>query len=183
MSGETYSEADHPWSNAKTFRGEVFKYRKLYSKKIFRFSELPDSFKVLSQMGRSNIYRVIQMYENAKLLALYNCSADVAEAISKLSIRQQMDLMGPKAWEYVSAAYLTIEKSFVATLPIGKTLKNLDHVGVNISNGKRIISQCKKDPHPVPILDSFLNHVTNDSEAYYCAYGGVTEAKPGVEII
>jgi hypothetical protein len=183
MSGDVYSEADHPNSEPDRFQGETFKYRKLYNQKTFPLNKLPDAYKVLSQAGRSNVYRIIGMYEHVKLLALYNIPEEINASTAGLSFDKQLDMIGPKAWEYLTAAYLSIERGFVATLSIGSTLKDLDHVGVNIANGKPTISQCKRHTYPLPIGDEFVGYVSPDIATYYFAYGGVTEPKPGIEVI
>jgi hypothetical protein len=183
LGDDVYSEADHPYSEPIRFHGESFKYRKLYNQKTFALNKLTDAYKILSQAGRGNVYRINGMYEHVKLLALYNTPEEINVSTAGLSFDKQLEMIGPKAWEYLTGAYLSIERGFVATLGIGSTLRDLDHVGVNITNGKPIIAQAKKPPYPVAIEETFVSHISPGTEAYYFAYGGVTEPKPGIEAI
>ena len=181
LNGDMESNSDHPCNHL----GELFKYRKIVEQKIFKLAELPDAYRLLSAQGRANIHEFRGMHRHVELLAGCSTSADLNEVVKKMSFEDMLDFFGDSAWESFCFAYLIMEEQFVPTgLSIGRTLKDVDIVGRNRSDGRRIIAQCKKNADEQRVEDSFLSAITSSDIAYYFAYGGVNGDVPqGIRVV
>ena len=172
ISSELVSSQDHPLNRG----GELFKHRKINSKKSFSLNRLPDAFRVLRSAGRGNVFQFWGGGELVTLLGEASTETDVTNILKSKPLDEALDLLGPTAWESVCLAYLVIEYEFVpAGLALGRTLADIDIVGRRKSDGARILAQCKKDPHPMAIADGFLEAIADLGEngmAFYFAYGG-----------
>jgi hypothetical protein len=166
--------------------GQVFKYRRVKEKKIFRLSSLPDCFRLLASAGRANVHEVHDTRELVRILAR---SADEKQAICEINnmpLREWLAVLGPNSWESLCLGYLILERGFVPTgLAVGRTLPVFDIVGRN-RKGERILAQCKKSPAPVNLDREFekaaLNSPSNE-KYFYFAYGGCLGPIPaGVEV-
>ena len=170
MDDAVCSESGHPLN---TNAGEIFKYRKIRDKKTFALAQLPDAYRLVPTQGRCNVHEFSRMYEHVKLLAEHATADEIVGVLGKMPFDQQLDLMGASSWESFCVSWLIMEQSFIPTgLSTGRTLKALDIVGRNRLSGKRIVAQCKKDPHPVSIEEDFVRSLAPDDEGYYFAYGG-----------
>jgi hypothetical protein len=182
--GELESRADHPRNLAS---GEVFKFRKVSAKKMFRLSLLPDPYRLVPPAGRGNVHEFGET--NRKLVEYLASSADEGEVttkISKLSREDWLDLLGPSGWESLCHAYLILRDRFVPTgLMVGRTLPLFDIVG-RTEEGKRVLGQCKKAPYAVAVDEEFLRACSEyPSEAlfYYFAYRGCANAPKWLRVV
>lgn len=178
ISGELSSSQDHPLNRD----GQLFKYRKINSKKSFSLNQLPDAFRVLGSAGRGNVFQFRGAGELIKLLGQSSTAKDVTNILKSKPLDEALDLLGPIAWESVCLAYLVIEYEFVpAGLALGGTLADIDIVGRRRNDGARILAQCKKDPNPGAITEGFLEAIADLGEngmAFYFAYGGCSGSVP-----
>ena len=172
------SASDHPLNG----NGEVFKYRKIKSKKSFSLNRLPDGFRILSFAGRGNIYEPRGSAGLARLLGEARSESEVTDVLKSKSLGEALMLLGPESWESLCQAYLILEHHFVPTgLATGRTLPNVDIVGRRSTDGARILAQCKKDPNPVCAPEEFLEAIADlgNGLAFFFAFGGCSEPAPG----
>ncbi len=167
---------------------EVFKYRRLVDRKVFRLSDLPDAYRLISTQGRGNVHEFHGMREHIRLLADSTDSRTVRDTLSGLPFDETVKLLGPSAWESLCTAYLTLEHGFVTTgLSTGRTLPTFDIVGRRVPDGMHIFAQCKKDWQSVAVEDSFTEALATHPgpyKAFYFAYGGCRGPVPaGTEVI
>jgi hypothetical protein len=178
IASELLSSRDHPLNRG----ADIFKYREINAKKSFSLNRLPDAFRVLRSAGRGNVYQLRSGGELIKLLGQASTERDVINRLTSIRLDKALELLGPTTWESVCLAYLIIEHEFVpAGLALGGTLADIDIVGRRKSDGARILAQCKKDPHPVPISDGFLEAIADlgkNGVAFYFAYGGCKDSVP-----
>lgn len=176
--GDMRSSSKHPLNRA----GETFKYRKITGKKTFALDRLPDAFRLLRAAGRGNVFQPRGSGALVRLLGQAADENEVAAILKAKSLSDFLSLLGPTSWESVCHAYLSFEYGFVPTgLRYGGTLPDFDIVGRRASDGVRILAQCKKNPHPVSIEESFLNAVGKPQMgqlAFYCAFAGCSGAVP-----
>lgn len=169
---EMRSAADHLLNR----EGETFKYRKINHKKSFSLDRMPDAFRLLRAAGRGNVFQPRGCGELVKLLGAASDECEVAALLEAKDLDEFLELLGPTSWESVCHAYLSFEHSFVPTgLRYGGTLPDFDIIGRRATDGTRILAQCKKNPHPVTIEDSFLNAVGGQRTgqiAFYFAFAG-----------
>lgn len=166
---------------------EVFKYRRIGSKKSFRLGRLPTSFLILRSAGRSNVYEHRTSYWHlVKMLAECNDESAVCERFRGLSLSEWLDWADDKTWEAISEGYLILEKDFVPTgLRVGGTLADLDIVGY-AKDGTRILAQCKKHPTPLAIEDGFVSlcaDFPSPKKLYYFAFGGLVNTPANVRVV
>ena len=168
------------------FDGEIFKFREVEDKKSFELSKLPDSFRRLTMSGRSNVHGVPSVSVLIEILANSKNEKEATSAFGKLDWESWMDALGPEGWESLSLGYLIWEESFVpGGLKIGATLPVFDIVGKSRS-GVHILAQCKKDPNPITLDDTFLEACTaidHDSKLFLFAYSGCKNAPSKVEVV
>ncbi len=181
---DVLSSRDHPLNRG----GELYKYRNIHAKKTFSLNRLPDAFRVLSFAGRGNVYEPRGAAGLAKLLGEAKTESYVTKALSSKSLEEALDLLGPTSWESLCQAYLTIEHQFVPTgLAIGRTLPGVDIVGRKLSDGARVLAQCKKDPSPCCVTEDFIqasSDLAKNDLAFYFAYGGCLGDVPsGVTVV
>jgi hypothetical protein len=184
IDGKMESKSDHPFNNWND-EGEIFKYRRIHAKKIFKLSDLPDAYRLLSAQGRSNVHEFHGMRDHVELLAKYPTADALRNSIREMPFERLLDFFGASSWESFCFAYLIMEEKLVPTgLSIGRTLKDVDIVGRAQTDGRRIIAQCKKNPDAQPIEDSFFSAISSRDVVYYFAYGGVSgEVPSNVKII
>lgn len=175
-------------THALNREGETFKYRKIEGKKSFSLDRLPDAFRLLRAAGRGNVFQPRGCGELVKLLGTASNEREVGGLLESKKLDEFLDLLGPSSWESVCHAYLSIEHSFVPTgLRYGGTLPDFDIVGRRSTDGARIMAQCKKNPNPRPIEESFLSAVRKPREehvVFYFAYSGcLGEIPPHIKVI
>ena len=176
--GRMKSSPNHPFNNWND-QGEIFKYRKVRTKKVFKISDLPDAYRLLSAQGRSNVHEFHGMRDHVKLLAAHPTANALRDSIRKMPFEKLLDFFGASGWESFCFAYLIMEEKFVPTgLSIGRTMKDVDIVGRGQRDGCRIIAQCKKHPDPRPVDINFLSAISPNDTAYYFAYGGISGKRP-----
>jgi hypothetical protein len=175
---ELRSSRSHPLNR----KGEIFKFRKIRAKKSFSLDDLPDTFRLLSGVGRGNVFQPRGLGDLVALLGAASDEREVREQLRGKNLADFTELLGPASWESVCQAYLSLEHNFVPTgLRCGGTLPDLDIVGRRSTDGARIIAQCKKDPGPKPIADGFLKTLSgsrNNQKAFYFAFGGCSGEIP-----
>lgn len=170
------SKLEHPLNTEH----EIFKYRKIKDKKIFRLSRLPDAYRLIPTQGRGNVHQFNSMREHVGLLLANADEVAVNLALREMPFDKLLEFLGASAWESFCFAYLIVEEDFLPTgLSTGRTLPNVDIVGRRSTDGCRIIAQCKKHPYAQPIDPDFVS-IAEGSEgiAYYFAFGGCTSAHP-----
>jgi len=157
-------------------KGEVFKYRRIWDKKMFNLERLPDSYQLIPTQGRGNVHEFRQMWEHVKLLADSRSEDDVSASLRQKPFDVLLDFLGASPWESFCYAYLILEEGLIPTgLSIGRTLPAVDIVGRRRCDGSRIIAQCKKDKTAKHIESDFLSACAGlnpRDTAYYFAYGG-----------
>jgi hypothetical protein len=161
--------------------GEVFKFRKITNKKLFRIDELPDAFQLLPAQGRSNVYELHSMQQHVALLVKFDTSEAIFAHLKTLDLPELLDVLGSASWESFCLAYLAATEDFVLTgLSAGRTLAVFDLVGRNRSTEARVYAQCKKDSRPVEIEAEFLHaaEVARDVKLYFFAFSGVVTTPP-----
>jgi hypothetical protein len=181
--GPLCSDPDHPLNH----NGQVFKYRRVFDKKTFKLSELPDAYWLLSSQGQSNVHRFNSMREHVRLLAEHLNEDAVNRAFGAKPFDELLDVLSASAWESFCFAYLIWEEDFVPTgLSIGRTLPKVDIIGRR-RNGSRILAQCKKHPTAQSIEPDFLTLSENlapEDTAFYFAYGGcLKEGRNNIRVI
>jgi hypothetical protein len=175
------SEPDHPFNGD----GETFKFRRIGEKKCFGLARLPDAYRLLASAGRGNVHQ----FGNKALVNLLirsRSEEDVNSKVAALSPREWLDLLGPTGWESFCLGYLMSKEEFVPTglLP-GRTLRALDLIGRSRKDDVKILAQCKKDPYPVPITESFREATEgfrDRARCYFFAYGGCTDAPDRITV-
>jgi hypothetical protein len=169
-----------------TRNNELFKYRRLASRKTFSLSKLPDCFRLLCSAGRGNVHEVPGTASLIELLAASDSESDVCARFRSLPWEEWLQVLGPHGWEALCLGYLIVETGFVPTgLDIGRTLPLFDLIGKNRS-GHRIYAQCKKDPNRMTIEDGFLEscaRLGTDSTVYLFAYNGCVNSPPDAKLI
>ncbi len=155
--------------------GNLFKVRKITAKKSFALSRLPDSFRLLSSAGQSNVHEVPGTRRLIELLAESATEEDVSRGFQALPWGEWLDALGPKGWESLCLGYLILEESFLPTgLGVGYTLPTFDIVGRS-QRGYPVLAQCKKNPTPMDAPPEFLRacvEAKSDAHIYFFAYGG-----------
>ncbi len=161
--------------------GEIFKFRKITSKKLFKIDELPDAYQLLAAQGQANVFNFRSMHQHVAALVRYDTSHDLVDHLKQLELPDLLDFLGASGWETFCMAYLITEEGFLPTgLSPGRTLAVLDLVGRSQRDGKRIYAQCKKSPAAINIDDNFLAlaALEQDSVLFFCAYGGILKGPP-----
>ena len=183
---EVSSEEAHPLNRGN----ELFKYRKITTKKFFRLSRLIDSYRLIPSAGWSNVHQYNSTTNRHLLELLANSSSeeDVNLVIKGKSIHERLEMLGPSGWESLCLGYLILEEGFLPTgLRVGGTLRALDIVGRSRGDrGDRILAQCKKDNGVVDIGQDFLEtakDLLGKAKVYYFAYGGCRNAPEGVRVM
>jgi hypothetical protein len=137
--------------------GEIFKYRVIVDKKIFKIDELPDAYQLLAAQGQANVHNLVAMKRHVDALVEYQTSHEINDYLRGLTVTELLDFLGASAWESFCMAYLITEEGFVPTgLSAGRTLAVLDLVGRSRVDGKRVYAQCKKMNMGVEIGEEFL---------------------------
>jgi hypothetical protein len=176
--GEVRTSPDHELNR----KGELFKYRKINSKKSFSLNRLPDAFRVLRSAGRGNVFHPRGGGELVKLLGDAETESDVTKALKSKPLDEALDLLGPTTWESVCHAYLAMKHQFVPVgLATGGTLADVDIAGRRRRDGARILAQCKKNPNPDAIAEGFLEAIADlgkNDMAFYFTYGGCSGTVP-----
>jgi hypothetical protein len=169
--------------------GQLFKYRPITEKKMFRLDHLPDCFQLLSTAGRGNVHEVNGTnWELIKILANNSNDEQVTSEIQNKPLKEWLDILGPTSWESICFGYLILKEDFLPTgLTIGHTLARFDIIG-RTKKGQRVFAQCKKDLMPKPVDGRFVTAIQRDSENeikyYYFAYGGcIDPVPPGVRTL
>ena len=181
VKGPLRCEVNHPLNIEK----EVFSYRKIYRKRIYRLSDLPDVYRILPSQGRATVYLLRATWHLTQLLIASPNTVAVKKALSEMPFNDLLQFLGPSAWESFCFAYLIMEEGFIPTgLSIGRTLPDVDIVGRRRRDGRRIIAQCKKDDKPRDIDQRFRVAVSPGDIAYYFAFGGCSAKVPkGISVI
>jgi hypothetical protein len=185
LHGKLQSNSAHEWN----FEGEVFKYRTLRNEKEFSLSALPDSFRLLTMVGRGGL-NPVPSGTHEKLIAILAASASTAEAkqaIAVLPWQEWVAILAPKCWESLCLAYLIRKVGFVPTgMDVGRTMGDFDIIGRD-SDGNKVFAQCKKNPRPAPISAGFLIAASNRDPKvryFYFAYGGCSGVVPeGMKVL
>ncbi|HJU14955.1 MAG TPA: hypothetical protein VJ770_00670 [Stellaceae bacterium] len=156
--------------------GEIFKFRKLCNKRIFRLSHLPGAYHLLPGWGFGNVNRINGLQKHVSLLIQSQTEADVSRALRAMPHNDLLDFLGAAEWESFCTAYLIIEEGFVPTgLSTGRALPVVDIVGRRRGDGSRIYAQCKKDPNSQEVSNEFralCSTLAARDTAYFFAYGG-----------
>ncbi|WP_424946355.1 hypothetical protein [Candidatus Spongiihabitans sp.] len=184
LQGGIETNEDHDLNNDN---GELFHFRRLINKKCFPFTDLPDSFRLLTSAGRGNVHQHNDIYTRLlKLLAKNPNSEAVKDYFATLKTAEWLEFLGPTDWESLCLGYLIIEYDYVPTgLLAGRTLSVYDLVGKTLG-GKRILGQCKKTPDPYDVEEDFLSTRENYRDRdeilwFWFSYGGWTK-DPGFDI-
>lgn len=172
---------------AKEFErnGEVFKVRRVRYCKSFTLSELPESFRLLTCSGRSNIHQVPSTQLFVATLAASKNSGEVVEKFSRLDWREWLDALGPKGWEALCLGYLIQEVGYLPTgLGVGLTLPDFDIVGRD-RDGRVVLAQCKKSPgmYRVSAEERATYRKTPNARVFLFAYAGAQGAPPCANVI
>ena len=167
---------------------ELFHFRKLIGKKEFPLAELPDSYKLLAQAGRSNVHEHNDTYaEMLKILVKKSDSREVKEHYASLSVDKWLEFLSPTEWESLCLGYLIIEYDYVPTglLP-GRTLQHYDLVG-KTREGIGILAQCKNSRNPYNVEDfltPYKNYKGSDKILWFWfSYGGAESSDPRIKIV
>lgn len=170
--------ADHALNRTDPESGglEYFHYRPIASKKTFRLSDLPDSFRLIQTSGRQMTVNQFQGTRSmVAMLAECESADEVWERIHGMSLRGWIDVLGPTGWESFCLGYLIVREGFVPTgLRAGGTLRAFDILGRRLDDGTRIIAQCKKNPDPEEVDSEFIAACQGydaTTRAFYFAYG------------
>lgn len=165
---------------------ELFKFRRIGSKKMFSLGKLPDCFRLLSSAGQGNVHEVGATRRLVKLLAESTTEQQVCEKFQGLSWDEWLDALGPHGWEALCLGYLILEVDFVPTgLDVGYTLPLFDLIGKNRA-GHRIYAQCKKNPGSMCVDDDLaqaFGTLASSSSVYLFAYGGCSNITNGVMLL
>jgi hypothetical protein len=155
--------------------GDHFKSKLIRNTKAFPLSELPEAFLVLPSAGQGTLHKLHGSAPLAQLLVNAAYSGEVVEAIQRLSLREWIDVLGPKGWESICCAYLMQMHGFLSTgLLTGGTLADYDIVGKDLT-GKRIYAQCKKSPKPYGVSEADRSAFAQlqDAHKFYFAFNGI----------
>ena len=159
-------------------RQEPFKCRPIYKCKSFRFADLPSVYRLIPNIGQGTIQQIHGLIRPIRLLDSCNSALDVKATLAAMSAEQFLEMLSPQQWEVICGEYLREKIGFrFLLLQSGKTLKDVDLVGVN-ARGKRVIAQCKNDNKPwsasqiVGWLDSAS--LASTDEIYFFSRGGIT---------
>ena len=184
-----FSDPAHPLNDepAETGGQEQFKYRRLRNQKVFKVPDLPDAYHLMASQGRSNIYQLHGMRRHVELLVSCADVGAVRVEMAAMPLPELVRFLGAIAWESLCTGYLSLEHGFIHTgLSTGGTLPTFDIVGRRLSDGMHVFAQCKKDPNPVEVQESFkvaLGAHTGPCLAFYFAYGNcLGDIPPGVEV-
>jgi hypothetical protein len=165
---------------------ELFKSRRIRSKKSFKLHLLPDCFRLLGSAGRGNIHEVGATRTLVQLLAECSSESEVRERFRLMSWDDWLDVLGPSGWEALCLGYLILEADFVPTgLDIGRTLPLFDLVG-KAKTGQKIYAQCKKNPEPMVIDKEFVDcckGLVSKCSVYLFTEGGCTNVPKGVKLV
>jgi hypothetical protein len=183
--GEVKSDPAHPL-NLKN--GELFKFRHVIEKKTFRLSDLPDAYRIVTQVGRSNVHGFGDTYKLVELLALSSDAKAVTAQIAAMPLADWLDMLGPVGWESLCVGYLILNEHYVPTgLMVGRTLSVFDIVGRSWIDGAHIVAQCKKPTtQRVAVEGDFISACGEYGaavRAYYFAYAGCTGAPQGLRVL
>lgn len=155
--------------------GDHFKSKLVRNQKAFVLTELPDAFLVLPSAGQGTLQKLHGSAPLARLLVNAANSDEVGEAIHRLSLREWIDVLGPKGWESICCAYLMQMHGFLPTgLLTGGTLADYDIVGKD-STGRRIYAQCKKSPQPYRVAEADRSAfaLLQDAHKFFFAFNGI----------
>jgi hypothetical protein len=151
-----------------------FKSKLVRNQKAFALSELPEAFLVLPSAGQGTLHKLHGSAPLAQLLVNAANPGEVVEAIHRLSLRDWIDVLGPKGWESICCAYLMQMHGFLPTgLLTGGTLADYDIVGKDLT-GTRIYAQCKKSPqlYRVTEADRSAFAQLQDAHKFFFAFNG-----------
>jgi hypothetical protein len=184
VTSELRSDNEHPLNCG----AELFKFRTVSIRgEPFALDQLPDAFRLLPSAGRGNVFQYQDA--NQQLVELLRKSAsneEVWHALNALPTKEWLDRLGPAEWESLCLGYLILERGFVPTgLSVGRTLADVDIVGVEMATGKRILAQCKKSPYAVSARDSFgsaFEHL-HTAQAYLFAFRGCGDCPPDIRLV
>ena len=183
------SRPDHPLNGELVGTGgrEIFKYYRLRNQKVFKVPDLPDAYHLLPSQGQGNIHQLLGMHRHVELLVSCADVGAVRAEMAAMPLPELVRFLGAIAWESLCTGYLSLEHGFIHTgLSTGGTLPTFDIVGRRLSDGMHVFAQCKKDPNPVEVQDSFkvaLGAHTGPALAFYFAYGGCRGDVPaGVQV-
>jgi len=181
LDNELLSDEEHAFNlqyspNAK----ELFKFRRLRSRKQFRLSKLPEVFRLIPQTGRGNIFKFGDLNTIVIWLVHAESEDDVWSHFRALPLAEMISALGPKGWEALAEAYLILEERYVPVgLVVGKTLKTFDLLGRSLRDGARLVASCKNERRPIALPEEFRDAILDMSppdRAYFFAYGGCSDA-------
>lgn len=169
---------------------EPFKWRAVSATRSFPLSALPDPFRLLQTTGRGTLQRLGSHKEPlARMLAEQTEASGVQREFNSLfysDFKKWIALLGPKGWESLATAYLTLEENYVPTgLTGGGTLPGLDIVGANTVTRERVIAQCKNDRNELAALPEGIARelATFEGRAFLFAFAGCAENDPRVATV
>jgi hypothetical protein len=163
--------------------GETFKARRVTNKKEFPLDQLPPSFLLLPQAGRSDVHQVQSCSTILQLLVEHQTAADVCVAFDALDWDTWLSALGPEGWETLCFGYLIQEYGLLPTgLSVGQTLADFDIVG-SLRSGERVYAQCKGTPevHVFSEREKAAFSPTPGIGKFFFARRGVAERMPSVE--
>ncbi len=169
---------------------EPFKWRAVSATRSFPLPALPDPFRLLQTTGRGTLQRLGSHKDQlAGMLAEQTEASGVQRKFNSLfysDFEKWIALLGPKGWEALATAYLTLEEHYVPTgLTAGGTLPGLDIVGANTVTRERVLAQCKNDRNELAALPEGIagELAAFEGKAFLFAFAGCAEGHPLVRTV
>jgi hypothetical protein len=174
--GQLAEEGTHDGPEHFSVYGDHFKSKLIENQKSFLLSELPEAFLVLPSAGQGTLHKLHGSAPLARLLVNAANPSEVVAAIQEMSLREWIDVLGPKGWESICCGYLMQMHGFLPTgLLTGGTLADYDVVGKDLT-GRRIYAQCKKSPQPYCVTEADRSAFAQlqDAHKFFFAFNGIS---------